>query len=611
MKTIVTLAVVFLVLIVACGGAIAATTFYATTAVSAGDVVVWDPTADYGVKTTAVEGAQAVAGVADESVTAGNLCIIRQDGGRVAVNVVGTVTRGQWLITSATAGKAKGVDSPQAGIFARAVTAAGVPAPGQCYASIELGFDEYFTGSSGSGAPVGATYITQTHDAALSAEQALADLESGLLKNTTATGVLSIAAAGTDYSAPGHQHTEADITDLAHTQIDAENNEQPALASIGSINVNGEDLKFIGAGGDRVNLELGTTCGELSGGTRTISVNGAIGNDANPGTSAAPFATIQRAWDAVPAVVLEPIVIDIAAGTYPEALLFAGKTMGSAGASVTLQGALVNSDAGTATGATATTLSDTSKSWGTNAHQYKLLRITAGTGSGQLAWIASNTATSITIAGQWTTVPNATSAYSIDSLGTSVNGGAGNISIRLDEQRGVTLRFLQCTAAAQFVVLDNSSAASLIGLRAATTNVTSRAFEIKSLSVLKGTGDSAGSSEAIFADDVGNIGLILRQLAAGTLSRSYFRSCGSVGVQVTEGAIVNIYNSYTYANTNYGIFCNRNATLMTAGGAYASYINSETVGIRNTDASLGVSVSTQNYFGCGTAYSADASSTQT
>lgn len=57
--------------------------------------------------------------------------------------------------------------------------------------------------AGGSGAPTNATFITQTHHASLSDEQALEDLASGLVKNTTGTGVLSIAAAGTDYYAPG------------------------------------------------------------------------------------------------------------------------------------------------------------------------------------------------------------------------------------------------------------------------------------------------------------------------------------------------------------------------------------------------------------------------
>lgn len=47
--------------------------------------------------------------------------------------------------------------------------------------------------------PSSATYIVQTPHAALSAEQALSLLATGIVKNTTGTGVLSIATAGADY----------------------------------------------------------------------------------------------------------------------------------------------------------------------------------------------------------------------------------------------------------------------------------------------------------------------------------------------------------------------------------------------------------------------------
>lgn len=55
---------------------------------------------------------------------------------------------------------------------------------------------------SGGSAPIAATYITQTTNSSLSGEQALASLATGIVKNTTSTGVLSIAAQGTDYYAP-------------------------------------------------------------------------------------------------------------------------------------------------------------------------------------------------------------------------------------------------------------------------------------------------------------------------------------------------------------------------------------------------------------------------
>jgi hypothetical protein len=48
----------------------------------------------------------------------------------------------------------------------------------------------------------GKKYIIQTADAALPSAQALGVLDTGILKNTTSTGVLTVAAAGTDYLAP-------------------------------------------------------------------------------------------------------------------------------------------------------------------------------------------------------------------------------------------------------------------------------------------------------------------------------------------------------------------------------------------------------------------------
>lgn len=51
-------------------------------------------------------------------------------------------------------------------------------------------------------APLSATYITQTANSELSAEQAMGSLATGLVKNTTTTGVQSIAVAGTDYLTP-------------------------------------------------------------------------------------------------------------------------------------------------------------------------------------------------------------------------------------------------------------------------------------------------------------------------------------------------------------------------------------------------------------------------
>lgn len=78
-------------------------------------------------------------------------------------------------------------------------------------------------GGGGGGAPTTATYITQTPNPSLSAEQALSALGTGLLKNTTTTGVLSIATA-------------SDVPDLAQSQITGLVGDLAAKASVAALN---------------------------------------------------------------------------------------------------------------------------------------------------------------------------------------------------------------------------------------------------------------------------------------------------------------------------------------------------------------------------------------
>lgn len=63
------------------------------------------------------------------------------------------------------------------------------------------------TVTGGGFAPADAKYIVQTSDPALTNAQALGALATGILKNTTTTGVLTIAAAGTDYITPDGAET--------------------------------------------------------------------------------------------------------------------------------------------------------------------------------------------------------------------------------------------------------------------------------------------------------------------------------------------------------------------------------------------------------------------
>jgi hypothetical protein len=67
---------------------------------------------------------------------------------------------------------------------------------------------------------------------------------------------------------------------------------------------------------------------------------------------------------------------------------------------------------GTATSATATTLVQTGKTWAASQWINSQVRITGGTGAGQIRTITANTADSLTVA-TWTTTPDATSTYDI------------------------------------------------------------------------------------------------------------------------------------------------------------------------------------------------------
>ena len=68
---------------------------------------------------------------------------------------------------------------------------------------------------------------------------------------------------------------------------------------------------------------------------------------------------------------------------------------------------------GTATSATATTLVNSAKSWSASQWVNYQIRITGGTGAGQVRTITANNATSVTVTA-WTVAPDATSTYVIE-----------------------------------------------------------------------------------------------------------------------------------------------------------------------------------------------------
>lgn len=97
-------------------------------------------------------------------------------------------------------------------------------------------------------------------------------------------------------------------------------------------------------------------------------------------------------------------------------------------------------DAGTATSGTTTTLTDSSKAWDANRWANYAVRITAGTGKGQVAPIASNTPDTLTLHRAWAVAPDATSTYILvgdnDKTYIVLGANAGVLIQNLDDDLG-------------------------------------------------------------------------------------------------------------------------------------------------------------------------------
>lgn len=79
-----------------------------------------------------------------------------------------------------------------------------------------------------------------------------------------------------------------------------------------------------------------------------------------------------------------------------------------------IDGAAKTFATGTATDGATSTLTNSAKDWATNQWANFQVRITDGTGAGQIRSIASNTGTALTTSSAWATTPDATSQYAIE-----------------------------------------------------------------------------------------------------------------------------------------------------------------------------------------------------
>lgn len=87
---------------------------------------------------------------------------------------------------------------------------------------------------------------------------------------------------------------------------------------------------------------------------------------------------------------------------------------GTGGQLVSTIGAVASFATGTATAGASSTITNSGKAWSTNMWTNYQIRITAGTGKGQIRTVASNTGTVITVSAAWTVTPDATSVYSLE-----------------------------------------------------------------------------------------------------------------------------------------------------------------------------------------------------
>jgi hypothetical protein len=199
-------------------------------------------------------------------------------------------------------------------------------------------------------------------------------------------------------------------------------------------------------------------------GTTTIYVDNTDGTDDldyGGAVDAGAFKTIQFAIDAVPGSNGGNVFIRPNDETYEEDIVIQGKDY-TGNFYIQIVGAVSTElSAATATSGSWTTIVKAGAGWGVNAYQDMMVRITGGTGSGQIACIKSNTATTITIAGTWgrsmdwivtgngtfvTGVqPDATSIFVVEDWQTRIDGQGGEqatVNI-LNGQKSVQLKNLR------------------------------------------------------------------------------------------------------------------------------------------------------------------------
>jgi hypothetical protein len=142
--------------------------------------------------------------------------------------------------------------------------------------------------------------------------------------------------------------------------------------------------------------------------------------------SAYPYATIQAALTALPAIRRHTVLINVGAGSFAGFGILSGANSATLGR-ITINGTLANvtpttgAATGTATSGSATTLVKTGAGWTSDDFKGMFLKITAGTGVGLYMTIAKNTTDTITfVATDTSPTPDATSVFAVQYPSTLI-----------------------------------------------------------------------------------------------------------------------------------------------------------------------------------------------
>ena len=615
--------------------------FYATTNVTAGDVVIWD-TSDANAKAIKAADDQFsmdIVGIAAETVSAGNDVRVRFSAGKVACNISGTIdiTSNPWLVVSSTTGKAEGLSSRRAGTFAKAITNTGDPQAGQCYVALNVGLSAYgVEGDHGVLSGLGdddhsqyhnnargdARYYTETEldagqlddryfredehlDSSAGAGDAGKPIKLDAGGHVDATMINdpdvdhgSIGGLADDDHSQYHNDGRGDARYLYRENVGAftpDGDYEPATKKYVDDNAGGvtKGSSFPGAP-DAGNLFYHTTHDTLFqyenskwnpiinyGSTLALYVDDGAGTDATGkgyGAGANATATIQYAWDnLVPAIFNGVITINVAGATYVEELILSGKTPGSSTAEIILLGELTSLHSGTADADSTTSVLEDDANPWGGGPEVGNLLIITG-GTGD-----GDNDKFIRLDDADSLTPAGLFATAPDATTTYTIYALATII-----QPGAGNTALTLTGQASVTVKYIEFSAGQHGILAEegsrNINVTSCEFDTQTSDGLKLETGAALTVNTAYMH--ANSGSGVRVTAANaTVSDAYILGCNtsnnavSGGVKVLRSGVVLFFRCYIDGNNRHGVLNQYNSTIQFAGGANASTItNHDTTG---------------------------------